>query len=166
MTVKEDNKYYTPSIEDFHVGFEYEIIPSIGFMIIDFENNNNNTIVKYATEFLKCEWMIKSGNLLGDGLPEIKAAIKDSKIRVKYLDKEDIENLLGTCEILSELHNNIIICLFKGNSNRQNKESEFQFYYNPISKWVLIYEPLGTRFAGFIKNISELKVLLKQLQII
>lgn len=142
----ENDKYYTPSIEEFHVGFEFKICNTYNSL------NPEN------------QWKIQ----IYDGtysLLELKKYLPIDCIRVKYLDKEDIESLIGECKILSEQNNSLISCLLEGNSNREGKKTKFQLYYNPKSKWLLISERLGTRFAGFIKNKSELKVLLKQLNI-
>lgn len=71
----EENKYYTPSIEEFHVGFEYEYIPC--------ENNVFTTWEKRI--FNKDSF---------EGLTTWYSYIFNSnRIRTKYLDKEDIESL-------------------------------------------------------------------------
>lgn len=61
-----ENKYYVPEIEDFHVGFEYEI--------------NNNP------------WELKKVSVSMD-LEAIQYHIKNGDIRVKYLNQDDIESL-------------------------------------------------------------------------
>jgi hypothetical protein len=69
-----ENKYYTPAIEEFHVGFEYEIL-------------HNNEWKKTSVFNNSCG---------GDIIFEIKNMGHwdvVSKPRVKYLDKEDIESL-------------------------------------------------------------------------
>ena len=62
----EDNKYYTPSIEEFHVGFEYEYVNS------KTEGWTNTTFIR------------------GRGFVE---PYGDGEVRVKKLDQEDIESL-------------------------------------------------------------------------
>lgn len=61
--IKEENKYYTPSIEEFHVGFEYEVYDRLH----NIWNKENN-------------FFLQQGDF-------------DDSIRVKYLDQEDIESL-------------------------------------------------------------------------
>lgn len=67
-----ENKYYTPTIEEFHVGFEYEEQNVQG----DFKSNFFPTSLEedFAT-------------------PPILWGIECKAIRVKYLDQEDIESL-------------------------------------------------------------------------
>ena len=63
-----EKKYYTPSIEEFHVGFEYEI--------------------SYDGETYQSKVVDDS-----DELHRIKTAIESLWVRVKHLDREDIESL-------------------------------------------------------------------------
>jgi hypothetical protein len=65
-----ENKYYTPEIEEFHVGFELEY--------------NNNSIVFGNT------WKKLTMNL--EDFEEIEN-YKRIEYRVKYLDREDMESL-------------------------------------------------------------------------
>jgi len=66
--MKEDKVYYTPSIEEFHVGFEYEI-------------NYNG------------KWFLKTIPIY----PTTKEKYNEEVIRVKYLDREAIESLGWKC---------------------------------------------------------------------
>jgi hypothetical protein len=71
-----ENKYYTPEIEEFHVGFEYEII--------------------HNSEWIKTK--VYEHTIGGDFVFEIKNAGHwdvENKPRVKYLDKADIADELG-----------------------------------------------------------------------
>lgn len=63
------DKYYTPSIEEFHVGFEYEESYDKG-------KTWNKNRIEYFYEF-----------------EELKSTLDYDLTRVKYLDKEDIESL-------------------------------------------------------------------------
>ena len=63
-----ENKYYTPNISEFFVGFEYE-------------------------QKLFHIWQIKSQVSKSTKLQIMEKAINDNLIRVKYLDEEDIESL-------------------------------------------------------------------------
>lgn len=37
------DKYYKPEIEEFHVGFEYEMVIPVGFTYMDFSNPDKKT---------------------------------------------------------------------------------------------------------------------------
>ena len=132
-------KYYQPDISEFHVGFEYELVPPIGYSIMNLNNPMEKWETKWATEFQKGVFGIKDVDPWGGLLAGIRAAIEKEKCRVKYLDKEDIESL----KIPSYIKINHIL------NNT--------------------YEIIGTNariFKGDIKNKSELKKLLKQLNIL
>ena len=68
-----DNKYYIPTIEEFHVEFEYESLYNQHS-----DSNEQWTKVKVGDEYI-------FGNYFKDSL-------KLNRIRVKYLDQEDIES--------------------------------------------------------------------------
>lgn len=71
-----ENKYYTPDLEDIHIGYECEI----------FEKD------LYA----KKEWekIVADADTLASGCSECYYQdIKQIKLRTKYLDKQDIESL-------------------------------------------------------------------------
>jgi hypothetical protein len=74
--MSEESKYYTPEIEEFHVGFEYESLQDPRFPEKD-SSWEKNTI--------KDEWDLKTfiGYYCGDHI----------EVRVKALDREDIESL-------------------------------------------------------------------------
>ena len=81
-----ESKYYTPEIEEFHVGFEYE-----------YKETFLDGTVKSKEQFDNAKW-VESISSIGDS-PYVHRAlsgkIADNKrggIRVKYLDKEDIES--------------------------------------------------------------------------
>ena len=77
----EDTKYYTPEIEEFHFGFEFEE---------DFKNPNWNKLSKPAIDVWE---YIKLKLDTSHSISRIIGKIKINKVRVKYLDKEDIESL-------------------------------------------------------------------------
>ena len=128
-------KYYTPELDEFHIGFEYEICYDDMWFIRDIpfyplvENNNN-------------------------------------KYRVKYLDKEDIESLGFK---LIKHHPGTESYDYE---NLKNPYLYLDITYNHFDKiFVRIYEEeiqddSFNYFSGNIKNKSELKKLLKQLNII
>lgn len=143
--MEEENKYYTPEIEEFYIGFEYEIkVKSNPLMPIDGEG-----------------WMQTSypDPFIGESINRIKDL---SSFRVKYLDKTDIESL-GWC--YSALSGNFFLVNsftdqdYSGVWLKNIKENIYQINNcnDPIRH--------RTIFEGTIKNKSELKKLMKQLGI-
>jgi hypothetical protein len=131
-----ENKYYQPQIEEFRVGFEYEQL-SI--------NPQEDITVSNEIKYEKCKF---PDPFLGYRLDRLNL----SNIRVKYLDKEDIESL-GFYQITNNCFNLPI-----------NEDNELRILFKDNE--ILIYfadRYSDLLFQGTIKNLSELKVLLKQL---
>ena len=147
------NKYYTPTLEEFHVGFEYEVFEkavepdpnTLYFMPPETEDK------WYKFTFPDPFFGYKVDKLFDIG----------KKLRVKYLDEVDIKDILG----------------FKWDTNIDNTK----FYFNNINKNFGVslrkYEgvPLvhifttyhdghihDTLFAGRIKNKLEFKKVFEQ----
>lgn len=136
-------KYYTPTIEEFYVGFKYEIFDT----------------VKWNTESLKLEDLIKGSTELGSYL---NSALGCNFIRVKCLDKEDIESL--EFEFTSQ---NIINELIR--YDHKYKQYHIITYNNKLS---IYHTPVIEEqqfelciFNGIIKSKSELIKLFKQLNV-
>lgn len=136
------NKYYTPSVEEFHVGFEYEV-----------EDLHDNLIDRcWRRQVFEGE----------DAT--IREWLKTNDVRVKYLDQEDIEELgwkhsghttnqwyfIGEeVEYTIVLYKDSLISITDKYPNGiTNSDKEPQII-----------------FTGTIKNKSELKRLMKQLSI-
>lgn len=139
----ESSKYYTPTIDEFYVGFEYETSYLQDYNVWKKEILEKNEIEYFFSSYIK------------DASP--------IEFRVKYLDKKDIESL-GFKEV-----------------------SKKWFSINPSGKlgyWVEVIldyrwysdnneirisgrrgNEMEKLFIGGIKNKSELKKLLKQLNI-
>ena len=151
------DKYYTPSIEEFHVGFEYE--------------------VRDGVQFDHWYSQISDGTEIG----LIKNDLEKELIRVKYLDKEDIESeglkripidytwykIEGTMMFKKDIH--ILILYDREIINKYNFKIDGLIY---ITKDDMHRTPnedgsfkQSILFSGNIKNKSELKILLKQLNI-
>lgn len=160
--MKEESKFYVPSIEEFHVGFEYEckIIGHNG--------------VHWGKGIADVEFLLTSFPLLVDGL--------DLIFRVKHLDREDIESLGFDASnlVLSEdvyfKRADDIVHLVKGcgstiviNSNWGTSTTrKGKFYIGLRGNTGELTEDLKTErclFHGTIKNKSELKRILKQIGI-
>ncbi len=143
-TIGDMSKYYTPEIEEFFVGFEYE-----------------SKYLPKDEKFYKAEF--EEGSIC--------KMSKDSEYRVKHLDREDIESLGGK-----------IIKVRDGGFNAQIYTSDYSFlditydsdthkiyiegFYQTkmVAKKTEGYDS-HTIFQGIIKNKSEFKKLLKQLNI-
>ena len=112
-----EEKYYTPEIEEFHVGFE-------------------------ARSFYSNAWQLFTiGN--GNSIIDIKRGIDEKRIKVKYIDKEDVESFNW-----KDYNFYFIKQIINNNFHEiQDTEGNVVFY-------------------GTIKNKSELKKLMKQLNIV
>lgn len=146
------DKYYTPSIEEFHVGFIFEEL---------FQDKPTKMRV-YTKEELKA-FPFRWQQLILDtshSISRITSKIKQNEVRVKYLDKEDIESLgfninsVGDFTYKEELH--IIAYTYKTN---------VELSYDYDSRVCYIGSSGQTAFYGIIKNKLEFKKLLKQLNI-
>jgi hypothetical protein len=159
----EKNKYYVPSVEEFHVGFEYEY------------RTNGDDWVKH-TVHTKAD--------LAECIDDLEE--KDNIIRVKHLDREDIESFGFEYD---NILNDKRLFFFKDFTSEKGIES-CGLIYVPQTNWVLLYTQLkqvegilqggyvielpenkititgGTRFCGTIKNKSELKRILTQIGVI
>ena len=132
-----EKKYYTPEIEEFHIGFECETL----------ERDSWKKVEIYDVSF------------------EIDTEeLKQKKIRVKYLDKEDIESI-GGWEFVKEYKDPGSYCL-------DFKKRHTELTLHPALEETMIFIEHGSAvgigypvFKGKIKNKSELKTLLKQLGI-
>jgi hypothetical protein len=137
-------KYYTPVIEEFHIGFEFEL---------EDMNDDFSSMV-----FRKCTLSI------GDDLLMLNEWLKNEEIRVKLLDHADIEGL-GWDYIQEEIETSPFWFVKNIFSEKHKKSIEFQLI-TQFNGWICISEQIrDTRFSGFIKNKSELLKLMNQLQI-
>lgn len=150
-----NNKYYTPSIEEFRVGFEYE------YLYV-------NEDVWKRTKCVKSDFRL------------LEDAIKDKNFRVKYLDSSDIESLGFKYDnnaepIPSRDDWNIpktfdyeLPLAFLKDTQLIDGKGWFLYLYKDHTVWIEYIKDncgMGYLFKGKIKNISELKVLLIQLGI-
>lgn len=181
MKVDKKGKYYTPTIEEFHIGFEYEEFCSYPIdsngewmsefqwykkIVKDYGQAINNWDKHHPKDFV---YIPITGRYYNDGIPKENFNIENI-FRVKYLDQEDIESLGFIAD--KERHWGYRELYIKGDycikimlPNREiiiqtiDKEKEPEYFGNcKIPK-------LKTIFDGNIKNKSELIKLLKQLGI-
>lgn len=142
-------KYYTPTIEEFHVGFEYEYQPPISN---DWYKNTWEQLDEFYSDIY--------------GSQEDFVPLPDcSNIRVKYLDREDIESF-GFVDQEDRGMSEYSGYLF------QKEDSTVEFGTFTVRYWIRVNRMKidaiipGTIFDGVIKNKSEFKRLLIQLNII
>lgn len=160
------SNYYTPDISEFHISFEYERFVPI-----------SNAIEEECWDKLAM-----SVNYLS--LDEIDNEIIEKEIRVKYLDRQDIEELGFTIESSEiDVENNHFHLVFTCNQCNITYRLAYVNWYTKrnlggidyitedrlvkITSDVIHDGVLNTSliFRGDIKNKSELKTLLKQLNI-
>lgn len=128
------NKYYTPSIEEFHVGFECE----------EFVSNKWKKLL--ITQFCDLD------------LIECEIEQDTNNVRVKYLDREDIESLgfvflKSTSKTLIQYSlGTYLLYEIKNTNSIRIKE-------------IIDVGETAILFHGTIKNKSELKRVLQQLGI-
>jgi len=139
----ENNKYYTPSIEEFHVGFKFELLePLKQGAVSAFEGWQKLTV--------------KDISLLSNKY--FKELFKQKYIRVKYLDSIDIQDL--GFELIPD--QNVYVQIYKGKDklrlshDLRNNNIQIYNYYKTTE-----YDE--TFFDGTIKNKSELKKVLKMI---
>ena len=154
-----ENKYYTPTIEEFHVGFEYEYRKKG----TEWKNNEDDEVI--------CD-------LECDDIYSLKLDLKNNLIRVKYLDKDDVKecgwkhdaNDDGE-EIPSLFEKHGYSLGFSIDQQMTPKDICYILYLFPDNFVIVdsIYKCGSGReemlFRGTIKNKSELKKLMKQLNI-
>ena len=134
------SKYYTPEIEEFHVGFEYEArIPKMESFSeeVFYFNDSHKKLVNRVT-------------------------LHDNHVRVKHLDREDIESLGFVFKKETEssyVKDNITMHVY--DAKRWNTENDtITIFKKDIDRVV----GKTIVFAGVVKNKSELKRILKQLE--
>lgn len=147
-----DNLYYTPEIEDFCIGFEYEVFEKEEY------NPNFMYLVAPNTEgsWYKDTYPSK---VFGYSLPRIM----ERELRVKYLDNIDIEELgwkNNIIEIEDDKYKQYIRIKLEGKYTKievSTHKKGVRYFASP---------PYSIIFVGIIKNKNELKKLMKQLNIL
>lgn len=144
----EKDKYYTPSIEEFHVGFEFEALNSRDWF---FSEGSFGWKKAVLSEYL----------LMRDYTTQnLMFAIKNEWVRVKYLDASDIESFgFKECDLKGFFHH--VNDRFYISIDYWLDESDYSFMRLQIGD-----NESEFSFAGVCKNKSELSKLLKQLSII
>ena len=150
-----ENKYYTPSIEEFFVGFEYEELeflpvkdPHFGIKI------KKNIFAEHIWKTGYSNWQFLDN-------------LKDGKIRVKYLDSSDIEEFLNIKPKLGESYIFLKDVNFRPNWLIGVYAHKIRIFFNPLTKWLKVEylltgnEEFEKFFEGSVKNKSEFIKLLR-----
>jgi hypothetical protein len=142
-------KYYIPTIDELHVGFEYQFKIEDGLWQVE-------------------EFVLNKHDVSYSELGSINKHIGNNKVRIKFLDQKDIKSL-GFTKTKSDVDEITYQMLF------DNTEDFVELIYSTISTTLVIekfVEQSEDRynshilFQGCIKNKSELIKLLKQLNIL
>jgi len=149
-----ESQYYTPTIEEFHVGFEFEMDAGTGWS---------------KQTFPKPWW--ESGGM--GGINTLKRCIEDKSIRVKHLDRQDIEECGWEMEKILVLDDDENDTYSDGFVKRIGNDvwfelvelGKFNFYIQ--KKWYRnsVTQMCRSVFYGNIRNKSELKKLMQMLNI-
>lgn len=145
-----DKKYYTPTIEEFHVGFEFEALNSREWFFLEADFGWKYRVLNEY--YLMTDFRI----------PNILLAIEKKWIRVKLLDREDIESLGWFYKQTTDSGLDYFW---------DDKTQKHSIIHSYITGWTVITvrddarKEDYTSFAGYVKNKSELKRLMKQLGI-
>lgn len=138
------NKYYTPTIDEFHVGFEFESNYTM------FSNKHDEWKSHIFTVDMGWFWEAYHNDAI------------DTEFRVKYLDIYDCRDLdwesSGNKEYLMYYKGDIHIQLYFDDKIRDANQGVGITIYSNV-------DDSTPTFNGYINNKSELKVLMKQLAI-
>lgn len=170
----EDNKYYTPTIEEFHVGFEFELL----------EYTHEEPTGGWCWSIFGNLLINPQGGMYSTNLFDVIEWIKDEDVRVKYLDREDIESLGYTLkEELDWRHPKGPAFYFNKSKDSGDERMGYtnwseiyvKFYTNSLPSIEVVKGRSGHEsgvegfeykaFGGSLKNKSELKKLMAQLGI-
>ena len=139
----EVSRYYTPSLEEFHVGFEFESIGIGGEYFCRVYGDNMDVPLIESDENL---------------ISSIEEDIRDGEVRVKYLDREDIGSL------------GFKYCKESNLATIYSYKDYFIAYYNSGHISITEMGEMCRRdtilFNGWIKNKSELKRVLKMIGVV
>lgn len=166
--MEQQNKYYTPSIEELHVGYECELSlqSSTGWYMFDFSGETPTEFIPFPDGPFR-HWskvpIIEKEDLFNNGR-EIQVfidALKDNRVRTKYLDQSDIESC-GWEYDGNDTDGWNKYYLFTGDTSwylhhGYNNEILIIKYENHKSK--------GTFYNGECKSINELRKIMKWLNI-
>jgi len=147
-----EDKYYTPQLEEFHLGFRFEFMKGDKWQ----KDELSNYDITSSHQMEECENFIE----------EIIKGIRD--VRVKYLDREDIEELDWVH------YSKSINDWFNWESTIRLESGHFMKFKLQIGYFdhrvrIIANEYEGANdevfFEGYLNNYNELQKLMKQLNI-
>lgn len=150
-----ENKYYIPEISELYVGFEYE------------EYN------QYRDKWCKKILTKKDLESLGSFMYNFLESFESDNIRVKYLDKSDIESFGFVCvgensdgfEFQNEINDYLFYDIYFDPTN-DNEVIIEKFYQTKLVAHKTNEYSSTTVFNGKIKNKPELKKVLQMIGVI
>ena len=165
-----DNKYYTPSIEEFYVGFEYEIK----------QLNDKRELVGWVKLIWSAMDVMEESFTITYEMGKVSKVEGSECYRVKYLDREDIEDFKWKPIYKENLWEKGLMLFHKEIKYRGEKHSCL-IVYNSRSKWLVItvndekaigfvgekiskhldFSVFGSVYAGNCNNSSQLKQILQ-----
>ena len=165
------DKYYTPEIEEFHIGFEFEVE--------DLMKPDDNLKDINGKHWIKSviDHSAKYDNYDYKSLEQIEQmdmVYVRNTFRVKYLCINDFNDLLKCESIVKskdilEKECYLILTNYDVNKSLYENDNSISIKFYPDNCYVEIRNHLDyshSYFRGTIKNKSELKKLLKQLNIL
>lgn len=157
-------KYYTPDVSEFYLGFEYESLDNI------YDHGS-----AFIGDMKDWTWRKRvfgyNANDQEDIEFDFNYQINNSEyVRVKCLDREDIESLGFVYERTGGISSDVFKIVDNDPLNYPDDIEYKYLYYNYIDHNLCVHNDKDwdasyTWFDGIIKNKSELKKLLKQLGI-
>ena len=155
----EKEKYYTPEIEDFHVGYECEI----NFHANPIEVNGYTLWTKYiiTSDLIKGE--SNNGYYIMGYTGELIYTNKMSHFRVPYLTVEQIE-AEGWIKVND---NTFVITSMKSDKFDSNVEYSLTFNRPRLTPYINIdgADADSSCYRGMCKSINELRTIMKLLRI-
>ena len=154
----DESKYYIPTIEEFHVGFNYEIWEKK----LVYDKVWKFRVNKYIFNEKQVTQTFFNYNFTED--------LREGKIRVKLLDKEDIESLgFNITKDNEEIELSLESKRYIGGPSAGD-DYKIIILYGLDNKEMWIYKKCNNGyeynlFKGLIKNKSELRKLFKMLNI-
>ncbi len=142
-----ENKYYTPELEEFHVGFEYEYksIKSWGW----FDDSSGHWV---RTKF-------SGGSIENEGTEVDEIEDGNNSVRVKLLDREDIESFGFDYYHSGRYEKDDWLLIVNSDGTIRIKQS---YSYTEHNDTFIGY---NQKYLGTIKNKSELRKVLSMLGI-
>lgn len=151
-------EYYTPTIEEFHVGFEYWFSSAYqeGVSTTEITIDGRDGYEPMIFNFDVYNYTPNKGESWRD---IFKSMLEHNQIKVKYLDKEDVGSLGWVVDSQAK------------NYFTYNENEYIALSFNPDDHSIVIWngqdwDDEHIWFDGFVKNKSELKSLMSKLDIV